>query len=227
MSEKLKLFSVLGDSVSTLFGYSQPPEAVFYTAEKRCETEVYSVSDTWWGQVIAALGGRLLANNSFSGSTVSFDFRNEIPSYGCSDARTSALIADGAKPDVILIFMGLNDRGLGVPIYPANEEEKNDFTVFSAAYSEMLRKLRVNAPSTELWCLTLPLGVIDGYEPSESAKKQTEAYSMAIAKSAAQNGCRVIDICRMKPYESIDGLHPNAGGMRQIAEAALAVITRG
>lgn len=30
MSEKLKAFSVFGNSVSTLFGYSQPPEAVFY-----------------------------------------------------------------------------------------------------------------------------------------------------------------------------------------------------
>ena len=65
------------------------------------------------------------------------------------------------------------------------------------------------------------------YRLSRAIPTSKHCLSMAIAKSAAQNGCRVIDICRMKPYESIDGLHPNAGGMRQIAEAALAEITRG
>lgn len=71
--------SVLGDSASTLFGYSHPSDAVFYTAAKHYETGVYSLSDTWWGQVIDTLGGRLLVNNSFSGSTACLDPRNGLP----------------------------------------------------------------------------------------------------------------------------------------------------
>lgn len=41
---------ILGDSAGTLFGYSHPSAAVFYTAAKHYETGVYSLSDTWWGR---------------------------------------------------------------------------------------------------------------------------------------------------------------------------------
>lgn len=67
---KGKAFSVLGDSISTLFGYSTPEDAVYYSASRRYETGGCYLRDTWWGRVIEALGGRLLINNSFSGSTV-------------------------------------------------------------------------------------------------------------------------------------------------------------
>lgn len=174
--------------------------------------------------MIDALGGQLLVNDSFSGSTVTFDPRYEIASYACSDERTSSLGADGKTPDVILIFMGINDRGFGVPLKPTHEEEESDPTIFSEAYSEMLKKLQVNYPKAELWCLTLPLGSLDGYAPSAAARQKTEDYSEAIAECAVRENCRLIDICKMKPYESIDGLHPNADGMKQIAEAVLAAL---
>ena len=128
---------------------------------------------------------------------------------------------------MILIFMGMNGRGRGVPLRPACEEKKNDLTVFSEAYAEMLRKLRANAPSAELWCLTLPLASHDGYAPSEAARRRTEAYSNVIAECAVRNACRLIDICHMEPYESFDGLHPNAKGMRQISDAVLSAWKKG
>lgn len=49
IKHKQKNISILGDSISTLFGYSKPSEGVFYTAERRYETGVYYLSDTWWG----------------------------------------------------------------------------------------------------------------------------------------------------------------------------------
>lgn len=224
MLYQLKKFSVLGDSISTFFGYSQPPEAVFYSSINRYETGVCSVSDTWWSKVIDALGGQLLVNDSFSGSTVTFDPRYEIASYGCSDERTSSLDANGKTPDVILVFMGINDRGSGVLLRPTREEEKKDPRIFSEAYSEMLRKLQTNYPKAELWCLSLPLGSLDGYAPSAAARQKNEEYSKVVAECAAHKNCRLIDICKMKPYESIDGLHPNADGMNRIAEAVLAAL---
>lgn len=225
-TQKHRYFSILGDSVSTLFGYSQPPEAVFYTAARRYETEVYYMADTWWGQVIDALGGELLTNDSFSGSTVSYDPRYEIEAYGCSDLRTSGLGVHENEPDVIMVLMGINDRGLGVPLRPSCEAERGELTVFSEAYSAMLNKLRANYPHAEVWCLTLPLGSIDGRVP-EGQGRQNKAYCEVIAECAAQEGCRLIDICRMEPYESIDGLHPSARGMRQIANAVLAALMTG
>ena len=46
-----KLFSILGDSISTLGGYSEPEDAAFYVSMKKFEADVFLPEDTWWGQV--------------------------------------------------------------------------------------------------------------------------------------------------------------------------------
>ena len=60
MNYQNKYFSILGDSISTLEGYSQPREAAFYSGERKLKSGVFTPSDTWWGQVIERLGGQLL-----------------------------------------------------------------------------------------------------------------------------------------------------------------------
>ena len=97
----------------------------------------------------------VLVNNSFSGSMVRKSRFCEIPSYGCSDERTSGLGRDGEIPDVIMIFMGINDWGSGADPKPGCESD--DISVFSVAYRKMLEKLQKNYPGTELWCFTLPV----------------------------------------------------------------------
>ena len=62
-------FSVLGDSISTFDGIS-PPGGVYYGPSFGDITGVRSPEDPWWMKVIRAMGGQLLANNSWSGSTV-------------------------------------------------------------------------------------------------------------------------------------------------------------
>lgn len=54
---KGKYFSILGDSISTLQGYSEPEYAVFYDTTRKLESGVLTSLDTWWGQVIEQLGG--------------------------------------------------------------------------------------------------------------------------------------------------------------------------
>ena len=99
---KNKYFSILGDSISTFEGVSLPKEGAFYDTFKKLSANVLTVADTWWGQVIDALGGRLLVNNSISGSTVTWHKDYEYQSYGCSDERTRSLHKDGAMPNVIM-----------------------------------------------------------------------------------------------------------------------------
>ncbi len=219
-----KKFSLLGDSVSTLFGYSRPMGAEFYSAVRLYETGVYDLADTWWGQVIAVLGGQLLVNNSYAGSTVCRSPYDEVGSSACSDRRTAAMGEDGEAPDVIFVFVGLNDCGLGVKLAPTCEAEKGDLTVFSEAYGAMLTKLKANYPRAVVWCLTLPQGLADGYAPTQAARERAAAYSRIIAACAAAHGCHVADICGMEPYDSRDGLHPTAEGMKQLAAAVLAAL---
>lgn len=221
---KAKYFSLLGDSVSTLDGYSEPDFASYYSGERKAYADVFAPADTWWGQVIAALGGELLVNDSFSGSTVCRLPEHAIPSYACSDERTSSLGRGGRLPDVIMIFMGINDWGYGVKILP-DEGEAETLSVFSVAYRCMLDKLRKNYPRSELWCLTLPASCPEQRGEcfqGRHFRHRLEEYCGAICACAEQCGCRVIDLYHaVEAFLTVDGFHPNAQGMKTLAEAML------
>lgn len=219
-----KLFSILGDSISTLEGYSDPPEAAFYQGMMRYYSGVYTPKESWWGQVIEALGGKVLVNNSFSGSTVVKRPEYQIPSYGCSDERTSALSKRGLCPEVILVFLGTNDWGYGVRI-EKEQGQGDDPTVFSTAYGRMLDLLRTNYPQAEILCLTLPRALEEGLmreDPLKRRGRSLEDYCAAIKKQAAARGCGVVDLYDSCPsFERVDDFHPNATGMRSISRAVL------
>lgn len=224
-----KFFSVLGDSISTLEGRNPSEYAVFYDWDHCCMANVFSIGDTWWGQVIEALGGFILQNNSYSGSRVTKDPECEIESYACSDERTSRLGTYEYDPDVVMILMGLNDFGAGARIEPT--EEENGISVFSVAYDTMLKKIKCNYPQAEIWCLTLPYGY-ESIAPNERKPlirhgKHLREYCEAIRICAETNGCKTVDIFRPDdPYDTIDGYHPNNSGMKTLSSAVLSEIQK-
>ena len=229
---KNKLFSILGDSISTLEGYSEPEDTAHYTGLRMFEADVFTPADTWWGQVISHLGGELLVNNSFSGSMVTKHKNCLIPSYGCSDERTSSLDRAGKMPDVIMVYMGTNDRGWGVPPTPDDAAVKEDMAVFSVAYSHMLEKLHKNYPQAEIWCFTLSRctrrNSAEISIPDYFRGHHMDEYCNVIRACAEAYGCRLIDLCRAAaPYATVDDLHPNAEGMKTLADAVIRQLTFG
>ena len=189
------------------------------------ESDVLLPEHTWWGQVIERLEGSLLVNNSFSGSTVIKHRSCMIPSYSCSDERTGNLGRNGLSPDVIMIFMGTNDWGCGARVEPDNYGNVGE-AVFSVAYSTMLEKLKKNYPEAEIWCFTLPVSTCKKHEdfafPYYYGGRHIEEYCRVIRECAEEYGCRLIDLYRANtPHDTIDGFHPNADGMKTIAEAVL------
>ena len=165
-------FSIMGDSISTLGGFIPPRWRCHYEGEVSIPG-VNNEGATWWGQVIQHFGGHLVANSSFSGSTVEgFGFP-----AGCSAARAEGLIgAEGEKPQVVLVFMGINDYGWGSArnqtmgnsaSRSANPQDLGGqepvlLTVdgaaiqrFKSAYATMLDNIRTVAPDAQIWCLTL------------------------------------------------------------------------
>ncbi len=219
-----KYFSVLGDSVSTFEGFTEPDYAVFYMFGQKIASDVLSYPDTWCGRVINALGGKLLVNNSFSGSTVTWSPSYEIQSYACSDERTSSLDKGGVLPDVIMVFMGINDWGMGRP--PVNSGAGEDLTVFPDAYSEMLEKLKNNYFDADIWCFTLPISRFsakkDFVYPYEYGGIHISKYCDAIRDCAKRSGCKLIDLfANAEPYDTTDGMHPNKEGMLAIADGVL------
>lgn len=208
-----KLFSVLGDSISTLEGYSVPADATYYGGFQAFRAQVFAPEDTWWGKLIAHLGGELLVNHSISGSLCARHPQCVVPSYGCSDERTAALGRGDVHPDVILILLGTNDWGWRMPLMPPDGRE-GDEGVFSVAYDRMLKKLKRNYPNAELWCFTLPVGA-----DLETGHASAQMYNDVIRTCAVRHGGRVPELYRVgQSYDTVDGLHPSAEGMRQMAE---------
>lgn len=211
--EKIRI-SVLGDSVSTFAGYT-PAEALFYDSWRQEETGVMSPDDTWWMQVIQGLGGVLGVNNSYAGSTVA----GGLLTSGTSETRLQTLGAEG-EPDLILIAMGANDWGFGVP-----PQE------FEYEYRRMLQRLGRLYPKSEKWCATLLRGRA---VPEEDMFFNVESvlspnlYSGSIRRIAAETGCHVADLAASRmEYESIDGVHPNKAGMKMISGLWLRELQKG
>ena len=224
---KDKYFSILGDSISTFEGYTEPKDAVYYDKAKKMETGVLTLADTWWGMVIEGLGGKLLVNNSWSGSTVCNHPSFEVPSYACSAERTSSLDNDGIAPSVILVFMGTNDWGMG---FRVTDSQGKSTTVFSVAYREMLTRLKENYPDAEIWCMTLPISQCSVREKFTfsyfSNGRHIAEYCEAIRESAKEMDCHVIDLYTYgEPHDTIDGCHPNVDGMKTLATAVFKALT--
>ena len=188
---KGKLFSVLSDSIGTLEGYSEPYDASFYEGVTKYKANVYEPKDTWWGQVIEILGGELLVNNSISGSMVCKCKSCIVPTYSCSEERTSALGKNGFLPDVIMIYMGTNDWGNGTKITPFDERERGDISIFTVAYEQMIERLQSNYKNAEIWCITLPVsdfGQREGIEfPYWYRGRHLNEYCQAMRECARKN----------------------------------------
>ena len=243
MAEK-RLFSILGDSISTFEGCNPEGFRVFYEGERQEATGVLAPQDTWWAQVVGALDGELLANGSYSGSMVE---GAGFPA-GNSAERIAALARDGRAPDAVLAFIGINDygwggadaqaagRGSAMPVCldaaalgeerepglaPADAAER-----FGAAYEAMLARMRVAYPRAEIWCCTLCPGRVVGRDGSTFAYRlrgvHLDAYNDAIRGAATRQGCRVADVRALGcDYEGLEGTHPTARGMRQFAALVL------
>lgn len=219
-----KQFSVLGDSISTLDGYNPRGYHVYYQGEIGNKTGVTQMEDTWWGKVIGFFGGELLINNGWSGSTVALHpGQKDVFPSGCSRRRTGTLHIDDVKPDVVLVYMGINDWANGLPL------EGDGLQSFGNAYREMLRGIRQNYPKAEIWCYTLSETYMESKPafrfPSAYGGIEIMRYNQVIAECAGECGCRLVDVHGLRePCDTVDGTHPTAAGMDTLAWSMLAAM---
>ena len=202
------LVSVLGDSISTYEGYIPPNYKVYYDEDRQKINGLTSVYDTWWAKVNQYLKAYLCVNNSFSGSKVS----GEFPSAS-SEKRASALHKMEHYPDVILVYMGTNDFGFGVPV-----------ETFAKDYRKMLERLRKNYPSARILCATIARSYIQGKPdwkyPEMYGGTALEEYNQAIRDAVNERD----DIVLMDlpeegiRYETLDGTHPTRRGHEELAQ---------
>jgi len=214
---KGKKISILGDSISTFAGYITEGNATYYPSGS-----VQSVTDTWWKKLIDALGLVLDVNNSWSGSRVTTT--SGETSAGCGD-RAEAL---GTSPDVIIVWMGINDFNAEVALgtYDGKSAVPATTTTFREAYAIMLNKILTKYQSAEVWVCTLPQcerNGSSGFPEINGNGVPLADFNEAILELANAFGVKVLDhnkcglTYQNMPTFNTDQLHPNKYGHSLLA----------
>lgn len=221
--------SILGDSISTFSGYNPKGYAVYYDEEVQKINGLRSVYDTWWAKVNQSLNAYLCVNNSYSGSEVS---GLEFPAGNCKE-RLMCLYDSECTPDLILIYLGINDFGYGVPIQcaPLSNDCKTDLLYFEDAYHQMLTGLRYFYPKTKIICATLMKTIIKQDNkwsfPNSLGGICIDDYNDAIRRPASNCHISLADLAILdRRYETLDGTHPTAKGHKTIADEWIACLDK-
>ncbi|MBE6594844.1 MAG: SGNH/GDSL hydrolase family protein [Ruminococcaceae bacterium] len=200
-----KRISILGDSISTYQNISNDASVnatlLYYPYYYRAP---FPPEKTYWRLVMDALGLVLCVNNSWSGGNLS---GRADPTSGVNRA-THLSRDDGTAPDLIIVFMGINDLGRGV-----------DADVFAADYRHTLMTLKETYPAALVCCVNLP-------DRDPILKQRALRFNAIIeeAVAAAGDGFWIADLFASRLnndfyyMNTLDGLHPDEDGMRIIAE---------
>ena len=208
---KGKKLSILGDSISTYKGVSDDASAnstLLYNPYYY--RDPLPLEKTYWKLVMTSLGLTLCVNNSWSGGNLS---GKDNPDSGVNRANNLSR-DDGTEPDIVIVFMGINDLGRRV-----------DIDVFASDYERTLMIIKERYPKAMVCCVNLP-------DRDVLMKKQTEAFNDRIASAvkAAGEMFFVADLFHSRLnndcyyMNTLDGLHPDEDGMRMIAEVVEASI---
>lgn len=200
-----KLISILGDSISTYQGVSDDSNINSTLFANPCHyRDPFPLEGTYWMRVMSSFKMKLCVNNSWSGGNLSG--RNDETS-GVNRAHQLSRNS-GEKPDLVIVFMGLNDLGRGV-----------DVNVFAEDYAQTLLIIKEAFPLAKVCCVNIP-------DRDIYLKARAELFNDAIknAVMGAGENFFVADLFNSRLngdfyyMNTTDGLHPDEDGMRIITE---------
>jgi lysophospholipase L1-like esterase/outer membrane protein W len=226
---KGKYLSILGDSISTYTGWIPSGNAVFYNGTNYGVT---NVNQTWWKRLIDQTGMNLCVNNSWSGSRVTTTV--DSISAGCM-TRATSLHNGTQNPDVIIVYLGINDFNNEVVMgsYNGSATFPTDTTTFREAYAIMLSKILTQYKNAEVYVCTLPDCERNGATtfPEINGNNVLLAdWNKAIRELADLFGVAILEFSKggltfyNKDIYTADNLHPNSSGHRLLANKAIKTI---
>ena len=238
---KGKKISIVGDSISTYKDWVPNGYAWYYPQTGK---DVDNVNKTWWKEVIDTCGLSLVTNASWSGSWVCYDdyVSSDSAKIAYTDARINALADGDTKPDIIVVLIGTNDfiHDGGNPLGTLDENTElpggaTPITDFRPAYATMIDKIRTTYPDAHVYCCTLiqRYRSTDTTYPIKNGNGDALAlYNKAIIDISTWMGCNLIrldtaiSLGQVADY-TIDGtLHPNAAGMKLIANEVIRTLVQ-
>ena len=199
-------FSILGDSISTFCAYVPQENEIYYPKEG---VDVTKVEHTWWHILGERTGLKLIANESYSGSRVSYTGSRPASSCFLSEKRQSRL-----KGDIIIVFGGTNDWG--------QLEQPTTKQIFQASYEELVDSMERRHGGSKLYFCT-PLQRTDRSLETMNAQGWNQQMLNTIIKETVMRhtNARLIDLFSHTIKEGdgnlCDGLHPTRKGMQLIA----------
>lgn len=195
--------SILGDSYSTFDGYIPEGNASWYfTNNQGGRTDVTSVRQTWWWQLIDQGGYILGINDSYSGATISYTgYRGEDYSDRSFITRLSRIVPS----DILLIFGATNDDWCGAPLgeYTYKNLTRGHYYEFRPAMGILLREAQNRFPGTRIVVII-----------NSDLKAATTESMREVCK---HYGVEYIELHDIDKNHS----HPTAAGMTQIKEQIL------
>lgn len=198
--------SVLGDSYSTFQGHIPAGNAVWYQMPRDAKnTDVESVRQTWWWQVINDGGYLLERNDSYSGATICYT------GYGGEDYSDRSFITRLPRlgsPDILLIFGNTNDSWCGAKVgeYKFESISRDDLYFYRPALAKLLSEALERYPNVHIYFIQ-NTELRD--EIVESTKVICDHYN--------------IPVIQLVNFEKQAG-HPNINGMKAIARQVLSAI---
>ncbi|GEM_PF-3466767 len=215
-----RIVGVIGDSISTFWGYMNTSYSQFYPASDAVSAggtgTVQSVEKTYWWKVIyeKMSCGTLDRNltNSWSGTRV-------ITEGGVKGFVDRAY--EFGDPDIILIHGGTNDMNQKTPMgnydYDLPMGQLND-ACYRSAYIKLIKMLQTRYPGVQLI-------VIVGDRLSYYEYNNTDPsldYATSTINIANHFGLPIVDFTDgAKSYNGLPkskGSHPDATGMQQMAD---------
>ena len=227
--DKMNL-AIVGDSISSFSEYTSTGYPSCYPYG-----DLDDVSQMWWSLVEQNTGVHVKVRASYSGGTCSGNSLDDIQGMSsCSNKRINDLLIDGnQKPDIIIIFNGINDYINCTPI--GNFDGTSILTdgvkeSFSEGYGLTFQKLKETYPKARIYCCTL-LETAGGYNPPiEGERKNSQNltvgdYNACIRKLADAYKTEVIDLAvetgityDNRDQYTVDSIHPNQAGMKKISD---------
>lgn len=200
--------TIFGDSYSTFEGYLTPDSMetwYFLNQNIPDRTDVKTVRQTWWWQVIQRMGWKLERNNSWSGSTIC------NTGYDDADYTHRSFItrhSNLGQPDIILLFGATNDSWCSAPLgeFRYSDWKRADLYTFRPALAYLLSHMQDRYPTADIY-----------YILNCDLKDEINSSVITICQ---HYGVRVIHLCGI---DKIAG-HPSIKGMQQIADQVVSAL---
>lgn len=220
MNKDIKI-SFYGDSITTYEGWVPDDATVYYPTYS---STVNAPEKTWWHQLLKITGTTLHTNISYAGSTVcGLGFQ-----AGENKTRIAKILKDGVAPDILIIYLGINDVVCG-----------HQVSLFDQTYKNMLKSIEKICPKTKIIICNLPYETAsDGTGNASETMIHLglrEEINEVIGKISKEYHLSLVDLASLitKETDSFgnkihigDNIHPNATGMKVIAEAVSEVVRK-